>query len=110
MNYLFPGSLGLSEETISPAQAPPIDENPTLSPAGVMYSTLLPLIQLRTHVQTEKLERTTLKQLIQRLQRDFALLQPQIESLGQQPTSKSWLLTLEIKIKVLEKRLSTETC
>ena len=72
-----------------------------------MYSTPL---QLRTHVETEKLERTTLKQLVQRLQRDFALLQPQIESLGQRPTSKSSLLTLENKIKVLEKRLSTETC
>ena len=47
MNYLFPGSFGLSEETISPVQAPSIDKNPTLSPAGVMYSTLL---QLRTHV------------------------------------------------------------
>ena len=71
------------------------------------YSTLL---QLRTHVETEKLERTTLKQLVQRLQRDFALLQPQIESLDQSPASKSSLATLENKIKVLEKRLSTETC
>ena len=72
-----------------------------------MYSTLL---QLRTHVETEKLERTTLKQLVQRLQRDFALLQPQIESLDRSPTSKSSLVTLENKSKVLEKRLSTETC
>ena len=91
MKYLFPGSLGLSEETTSPVQAPSIDENPTLSPAGVMYSTIS---QLRTHVETEKKERKTLKQLVQRLQRDFALLQPQTESLGQQPTSKSSLLTL----------------
>ena len=52
MNYLFPGSFGLSEEPTSPAQATPIDETPTLSPAGVIYSILL---QLRTHVETEKL-------------------------------------------------------
>ena len=52
MNYLFAGSFGLSEESTSPAQAPPIDENPTLSPVGVMYSTLP---QLRTHVETEEL-------------------------------------------------------
>ena len=108
MSFLFPGSFGLSEEPTSSAQVPPIDENPTLSPAGVMYSTLL---QLRTHVKTKKLERTPLKkQLVQRPQRDFALLQPQIESIGQPPTSKSSLLTSEIKTKVLEKRLSTETC
>ena len=84
MNYLFPGSFGLSEEPISPTQSTPIVETPMLSPAGVMYSTLL---QLRTHVETEKLERTTLKQLVQRLQRDFALLQPQIESLDGPPAS-----------------------
>ena len=109
MNYSFPGSFGLSEEPTSPSpvQASPIDANPTLSPAGVMYSTLL---QLRTHVETEKLERTTFKQLVQRLQRDFALLQPQIESPDRPPTSKSSLVTLANKIKVLEKRLSTETC
>ena len=71
-----------------------------------MCSTLL---QLRTHVETEKLEQTTLKQLVQRLQRDFALLQPQIESLDQQSTSKSSLVTLENKIRVLKKSLSTET-
>ena len=61
MSYLFPGSFGLSEEPTSPAQASHIDANPTLSTAGVMYSTLL---QLRTHVETKKLERTTLKQLV----------------------------------------------
>ena len=72
-----------------------------------MYSTLL---RLRAHVETEKLERTTLKQLVQRLQKYFALLRPQIESLDQPPTSKSPLVTLENKIKILEKRLSTETC
>ena len=107
MNYLFPGSFGLSEEPVSPAQATAIDETPMLSPAGVMYSTLL---QLRTYVEFEKLERSTLKQVIQRLQRDFALLQPQIESLDGRPASKSSLVKLENKIKVLEKRLSTETC
>ena len=51
MNYLSPGSFGLSEEPASPAQAPPIDGDPMLSPAGVMHSTLL---QLRTHVETEE--------------------------------------------------------
>ena len=107
MNYLFPGSFGLSEEPTSPAQAPPTDENPTLSPVLVMYSTLL---QLRTHVETEIIERTTLKHLGQRLQRDFALLQPQIEPLDQPPTSKFPLVTPEHKIKVVEIRLSTETC
>ena len=107
LNYLFPGSFGLSEELISAAQATPIHDTPMLSPAAVMYSTLL---QLRSHVETEKLERTTLKQLIQRLQRDFALLQPQIESLDGPPTSKSSLIKLENRIKVLEKRPSTEMC
>ena len=107
MIYLIPESFGLPEGPISPAHATPIDETLMLSPAGVMYSTLL---QLRTHVETEKLERTTLKQLIQRLQRDFALLQPQIESLDGQPTSKFSLVKLENKIKVLKERLSTETC
>ena len=107
MNYLLPESFGLSEEPTSPAQATPIDENPTLSPAGVMCSTLL---QLRTHVETEKLKRATLKQLVQRLRRYFALLQPRTELLDQPPTSKSSLVTLENKLKVLEKRQSTETC
>ena len=107
MNYLFPESFGLSEEPISPTQATPSDETPMLSPAGVMYSTLL---QLRKHVETEKLERTTLRQLVQCLQRDFALLQPQIESLDGPSTRKPSLVKLENKNKVLEKRLSTETC
>ena len=107
MNYFFPGSFGLSEETTSPAHAPPINENPTPSPVGVMYSTLL---QLQTHVETAKLERTTLNHLVQRLQRNFALLQPQVALLDQPPTSNSSLVTLENKIRVLEKRLSTETC
>ena len=72
-----------------------------------MYSTLL---QLRTHVETEKLERTTLKQLVQRLQRDFAPLQPHIETLDQKTTNQSSpLVFLENKIKILEKRISTET-
>ena len=108
MNYLLPEFLGLLEEPTSSIQTFPIDGNSTLSPAGAMYSTLL---QLRTHVETEKLERTTLKQLVQRLQRDFALLQPHIEALDQQTTNKSSPLTsLENRIKILEKRLSTETC
>ena len=107
MNYLFPGSFELSEVTTSPVQASPIDDNPTPSPVGEMYSTLP---QLPTHVEREKLERTTLKQLVQRLRKDFALLQPQIESLDRPPTSKFSLVTIENKIKVSEKRLSTETC
>ena len=59
----------------------------------------------------QKLERTTLKQLVQRLQRDFSLLQPQIELLEQPTSSKSSSLkTLESKLRVLEKRFSTGTC
>ena len=108
MNYLLPEFLGLLEEPTSSIQTFPTDGNSTLSPAGAMYSTLL---QLRTHVETEKLERTTLKQLVQRLQRDFPLLQPHIETLDQQTTNKSSPLTsLENRIEILEKRLSTETC
>ena len=107
MTCLFPGSFGLPEESNSPAQATAIDETPILSSIGAMYSTLL---QFRSHVETEKLERTTLKQMVQRHQRDFALLRPQIESLDQPATSKSPLVKLEKEIKVLEKRLSTETC
>ena len=108
MNYLLPEFLGLLEEPTSSIQTFPTDGNSTLSPAGAMYSTLL---QLRTHVETEKLERTTLKQLVQRLQRDFALLQPHIETLDQQTTNKSSPLTsLENRIKISEKRHSTETC
>ena len=108
MNYLLPEFLGLLEEPTSSIQTFPTDSNSTLSPAGAMYSTLL---QLRTHVETEKLERTTLKQLVQRLQRDFALLQLHIETLDQQTTNKSSPLTsLENRINFLEKRLSTETC
>ena len=107
MIYLFPGSFGLPEEPTSPAQPPPIDGNPTVSSAGVMYSTLL---QLRA-CGDKKLERPTLKQLDQRLQKDFALLQPQIELLERPTTSESSsLMTLENKITVLEKHLSTETC
>ena len=106
MNLFISGSIGLSEEPILPTQASPIDANLTLSPAGVMYSTQL---QFRTHVETKKLERITFKQLVQHLKRDFALLQPHIESPDQLPTSKSSLITLENKIKVLEKRLSSET-
>ena len=108
MNYLLPEFLGLPEEPTSSTQTFPTDGNSTLSPAGAVYSTLL---QMRTHVETEKLERTTIKQLVQRLQRDFALLQPHIEALDQQTTNKSSPLTsLENRIKFLEKRLSTETC
>ena len=107
MNYFLPESLGLSEELTSSIQTLPTGGNPTLSPAGTMYSTLL---QLRTYVETEKLERTTLKQLVQRLQRDFALLQPHIEALDQKTTNQSSpLVSFENKIKILEKRLSTET-
>ena len=70
----------------------------------------IPPLQLRTHVETEKLERTTLKQLVQRIQRDFALLQPHIEALDQKTANQSSpLVFIENKIKILEKRLSTET-
>ena len=86
LNYFFPGSFGLPEEPTLFAQIPPTEGNPLLSPAGAMYSVLL---QLRTHVETEEIERTTVKRLVQRLQRDFALLQPQIELLEQPTRSKS---------------------
>ena len=101
MSHLFPGSFGLTEESTSPHGTP-------MSPSGVMYSTLL---QLHKHGETEKLERTTLRQLVQRLQRDFAHLQPQIELLEQQPSTSrsSSLMAFENKIRVLEKRSSTET-
>ena len=100
MNYLL--------EHPSSIQTFLTDGNSILSPAGAMYSILL---QLRTHVETEKLERTTLKQLIQRLLRDFAPLQSHIEALDQQTTNKSSPLTsLENRIKILEKRLSTKRC
>ena len=108
MNYLHPEFVGLPEEPASSTQLLPTDGNSTLLSLRTMYSTLL---QLRTHVETEKLERTTLKQLVQRLQRDFALLQPHIEALDQRTKHKSFsLISLENKIKSLEKRLSTETC
>ena len=61
MNYLFFGLFGLPEE---PTPVPSAEGSPTLSPAGVMYSSLQ---KLRDHVETEKLEKTTLKQLVQRL-------------------------------------------
>ena len=73
-----------------------------------MLSTLL---QLRIHVESEKLERAILEQLVQLVQRDFALLQPQIEVLDKPTTSKSpSLMTPEKENKILEKRLSTENC
>ena len=88
MNYLFLGSFGLSEETISPVQAPPIDENPTPSHVGVMFSTLL---QLPMHVETEKLERTTLKQLVQRLQKTLLFYSPRLSHLtDHQQVSLHW--------------------
>ena len=105
MSYLFSGLFGLPEETTPSTQVLSTDGSQTLSPAGAKYSTLL---QLLAHVEIEKLERTVLKQLVHRLQTDFALLQHQLESLDQPTTSKS--SSLENKIKVLEKRLSTETC
>ena len=51
-------------------------------------------------LSTEKVERTFLKQLVQRRQRDFALLQPHFESIDQPTTSKS--SSLQINIKTLE--------
>ena len=105
MSYLFHRFFGLPEEPTLSTQDLFIDGSPDLSPAGAMYSTLL---QLRTHAETEKLEKTVLKQLVQRLERDFTLLQPQLESLDQPTRSKS--ISVENKFKILEKRLSTETC
>ena len=105
MSYLFPGFFGVPEEPTSSTQVPSTDGSPTFSPAGAMYSTLL---QLRSHVETEKLERTTIKQLGHRLQRDFALLLPEIELLDQPTKSKS--SSLEKRNKILKKRLSIEPC
>ena len=105
MNYLFPGSFGLPEESTPSAQVLSTYECPPISSEGALYSTFL---QLRTHVETEKLERTVLKQLVQRLLKDFALLQSQLESIDQPTTSNS--SSLENKIKTLGKCLSTETC
>ena len=105
MNHLFPGFFGLPEEATPSTHVLSTDGSPTLLPAGAMYSTCL---QLRGLVETEKLERAVLKQLVQRLQRNFAPLQPQLESLDQPTTSKS--SSLETKLKNSEKRLSTETC
>ena len=82
MSYLFPGVFALTKEPALSAQAPPTDANPTLSPARMLYSTLL---QLRTHVETEKLERRTLKRLVLRLQTDFAPLQPKLKHSINQP-------------------------
>ena len=108
MSYLFPGIFGLLEEPTQSTQVPSADGSPTFLPAAVMYS---PLLRLRVHVATETLERTILKQLVQRFQGDFALLQPQIELLDQPTTSKSSsLITLENKNKTSEKRFSYETC
>ena len=76
MSCSFPGVFGLPTEPTPSAQVLSTDGSPTISSAEAMCSTLL---QLRAQVETEKLERTVLKQLVQRLQGDFALLQPQFE-------------------------------
>ena len=73
MSYLFPGLFGLPYVPTPSTPVPSADASPTLSPAGVMSSTSL---QFRNIVETEKLERTILKHLVQRLKKDFALLQP----------------------------------
>ena len=86
MSYFFPGFLGLTEAPASSTRSPSTDGSPTLSPAGAFYSTLL---QLHYHVETEKLETTTLKQLVQLLQSGFASLLTQIEFLDQPTKSKS---------------------
>ena len=71
-----------------------------------MYSTLL---QLRNHVETEQLERTFLEQLVQRVQKHFALLQPQIELIIKPATTKhASQADLENKMNNLEKRFSAE--
>ena len=43
MSFLFPASFALPEEPTSPAQVPPTDGNPMLSPAGgcVFHSTTI---------------------------------------------------------------------
>ena len=71
MSYLLSGLFGISDKPTQYTQLPSAEGSQTLSPAGVMYSTSL---QLRNHVETENLERTTLWQMVQRLLRDFAPL------------------------------------
>ena len=79
MQCLIPRSFGLPEEPSSPAQAPPTDGNPMLSPAGMMYSTLL---QLRRHVETKNLEQTTLTYLVQRLKKRSLSYSPRLNYLN----------------------------
>ena len=82
MNYLIAVSFGITDEPKLSTQTRSLDGNQILSAARVMYSILL---QLCNHdAETEKVETTILKQLVQRPQKTFALLQPQIE-LNNQP-------------------------
>ena len=85
MSYWLPGLLGVPDEPTPSTQFPSADESHILSPAEAMYSTLL---QLYNHVETEKLERSVLKQMIQSLQGDFAFLQNQSELNKKPATSK----------------------
>ena len=71
MNYLLSGLFGISDKPTHYTQLPSAEGSQTLPPAVVMYSTSL---QLRNHVETENVERTTLRQIVQRLLRDFAPL------------------------------------
>ena len=106
MSYLFSGLFVISDKPTPYTQLPSVEGSQSLSPACVMYSTSL---QHRNHVETEKLQGTTLRQLVQRVLRDFALLQPQIEIFFKTVTSIPTCQTeLENDIKKSAKRLSAE--
>ena len=71
MSYLLSGLFGIAHEPTPCTQLSSADGIQTLSHASFMYSISL---QLCNNVKTEKLEREVLRQLVQRLLRDFALL------------------------------------
>ena len=85
MSYLLLGIFGTPDEPTASTQSPFADGNEILSPAEAMYSIKL---QFHNRVETEKKEQTILKQLIQRLQRDLTLLQPQVGLFKKPATSK----------------------
>ena len=103
MSLLLPGQglLGNSDGPPLLTQAPSANGRQLLSLAGAMYSTL---IQIRKHLGNFK--QGDLKQLFQRIRRNFALVQLKIEFVHQPPTIQSTLfVTLENKLSFLEKYL-----
>ena len=102
---MLPGLIGITDEPTPSIQMPSADGNQIISPTGVNYSNLL---QLHNHVKTEQSERTTFEQLVQCLQRDFALLQPQTAIIYQLATSKPTSQTELEKKEKNEKHLCAE--